>query len=181
MRITKIALAAILICAYYLLAPLATNVYADDFTILWSGAYGDGVETVDATNEGGGEFLITSILAGTQDGLALTLISPGTYGDNDNLIFPYSNPLLDVPGIGFSDGINDYNIWAASVGGYWECSSALGACANTTSPAARELTSFSIAPAAATPEPSTCWLLAAGSLLLVAIGMRRKRLARSEG
>src|SRR5580700_2506517 len=97
---------------------------ADSFSISWTGGFGPGSVTVDATNEGGGEFLITS-LTGTQVGSPVTLQPTNTYGNNDNLIFPGGGPSgscsagisptsqLDNCGFTFTDGTSNFNIFSA--------------------------------------------------------------------
>lgn len=170
-------------------------VRADSFDITWTGPFGSGSVTVDATAEGGGEFLITS-LTGTQAGLSLTLEPAGTYGGNDNFIFPAGGPSspctssasgsvsagseLDNCGFAITDGTNLYDIFTPYtdvVPGvtYWECSSGTGSdCAGLAPDVASELTSFSITPATGVPEPDTILLLFIGFVALLGAGLRRK-------
>lgn len=179
MNITKCTLAATVLCGFGVLALLPTNAYADQFDVSWSGAFGAGTGTIDATNEGGGEFLVTSIDA-TQAGLDLTLLAPNTYGSNDNLLFPGATVKLDDFGLAFSDGTNSYDVFAPPPfpGTYWECSSAQSNCEGLASGVGHELTSFSVRPApAATPEPGAVGLLATGLFGLLGMGLRRKRLS----
>jgi hypothetical protein len=60
-----------------------------------------------------GEYLVTNVLDGAlnyvpslaEDPIySLTYVSPGTYLNNDNLLFPYSYPQLDPQGISFNVG-----------------------------------------------------------------------------
>jgi len=165
--------------------------HADSYDITWSGPFGSGSATADATNEGGGEFLITS-LTGTQAGLSLTLEIPGTYANNNNFIWPGGGPSsscyssevspsseLDNCGFSFTDGTNSYNIYApftSVVPGttYWECSSAVDTCQGLAPDVASELTSFSITPAVTSaPEPPSLILLSTGLLILIGMGLRR--------
>jgi|SRR5271170_4464997 len=195
MRKTLLVVLAVLIVGIGVPAAHADS----SFDISWSGAFGSGSITVDTTNEGGGEFLITS-LTGTQNGLSVSLEALGTYGANDNLIFPAGGPSspcassifgsvsasseLDNCGFAFTDGTNSYDIYAPYtdiVPGttHWECSSAVvDPCAGLAPEIASELTSFSITPAVTSaPEPPSLILLSAG--LLILIGMRlRKRAVR---
>jgi hypothetical protein len=185
-----------IVAALLILGITVPAAQADSYDISWSGAFGSGSVTVDATNEGGGEFLITS-LTGTQDGLSVSLEAPGTYGQNDNFIFPAGGPSspcassifgsvsasseLDNCGFTFTDGTNSYNIFAPYtdvVPGttYWECSSAVVNPFLGLAPViASELTSFSITPAVkSAPEPPGLMLLSAGLLILLGMGLRKR-------
>jgi len=173
-------------------APVA---HADSFSISWTGGFGPGSVTVDATNEGGGEFLITS-LTGTQVGSPVTLQPTGTYGNNTNLIFPGGGPSgscsagisptsqLDNCGFTFTDGTSNFNIFSAILepGTYWECDSSVTTTPNcVASPQfpgtpGVELTSFSITPLTTAPEPVTGLLLLTGFAGLYGVGLRRKSL-----
>jgi hypothetical protein len=166
---------------------------ADSYNISWSGGFGAGSVTVGTTNEGGGEFLITS-LSGTQNGHTVSLEATGTYGSNNNLIFPGGSPSspcassifgsvsasseLDNCGFSFTDGTTIYNIFAPYtdvVPGttYFECSEAVtNPCVGLAPQIASELTAFSITPVvASTPEPPGLVLLAAGLLILLGISL----------
>jgi len=168
---------------------------ADSFTVTWTGGFGPGSVTVNATDEGGGEFLITS-LTGTQTGSPVTLEPTNTYGNNTNLIFPGGGPsgscsggivptsLLDNCGFTFTDGTNIFNIFAAVAepGTYWECDSSVTTTPNcVASPEfpgtpGVELTSFGVTPLATTPEPVTGLLLLTGFAGLYGVRLRRKSL-----
>ena len=156
------------------LAGLPTRVYADVFDISWSSAaFGSGSATANAINEGSGTYLLTSFVTGTQAGLPITLLPPGTYGENHNDIYPSEYPQLDNNGFAFSDGVNDYNVfWAPTVTAYYECSSAQSSCIGLATDVGHPLTSFSIT---AVPEPGAIWLIAAVSIGLMRTGLRRKR------
>jgi hypothetical protein len=181
-----------IVTALLILGTRVPTVKADSFDISWLGTFGSGSVTVDATNEGGGEFLITS-LTGTQDGLSLTLEAPGTYANNNNFIWPGGGPSsscyssevspsseLDNCGFSFTDGTNSYNIFApftSVVPGttYWECSSAVDTCEGLAPDVASELTSFTITPAVTSaPEPPSLILLSAGLLILIGMGLRKR-------
>jgi len=92
---------------------------ADSFNWAVTGSGVSGGGTITATNEGGGEYLVTAMTGilditynGTTTGGAITFIpytgAPGTYGtdstglyDYDDLIFPSSTPELDPYGLLF--------------------------------------------------------------------------------
>jgi hypothetical protein len=61
--------------ALFVLTLFPATAHADSYDIAWTGTFGSGSVIVDATSEGGGEFLITS-LTGTQAGLSLTWRHP---------------------------------------------------------------------------------------------------------
>jgi hypothetical protein len=119
MRVTLILFALMLSLA------TAKNTFAQTtFDFDWTGNYGPGIGVFTATPDGGGVYTITSI-SGTQDGLPLTLLSPGGYGGNDILLYSPGAPLLfDFPGVSFNDGTNSFNIYDNG-GQYYECSSAV--------------------------------------------------------
>jgi len=179
MKRVKYVLPVAVLTALCLLTLFPRTARADEFAITWTGVFGPGSVTVDATNEGGGEFLITS-LTGTQGGSSVTLLPTNTYGRNTNLIFPSGSPLgpcavgvsssaeLDNCGFAFTDGTSLFDIFTpivADLGTYWECDSSSVTsppnCLNTTGlppPPGVELTSFIITPVI-TPEPATGLLL----------------------
>jgi hypothetical protein len=146
LKIGRFILSATILCGCWLFVPIATTAYADQLKISWSGVFGDGMAIVDVTDEGSDRFRITSVTDATQSGLSLSLLNPGTYGDNDNLIFPHSSEKLDNNGFSFSDGQNDYDIfWGfTSPAGYYECSSSESNCIGIDSMVGQKLTAFSI-------------------------------------
>jgi hypothetical protein len=185
-----------IVAALLILGIKVPAAHADSFDISWSGTFGSGSVTVAATNDSGGEFLITS-LTGTQGGLSVSLEATDTYGANDNFIFPAGGPSspcassvfgsvsassdLDNCGFSFTDGTNSYNIFAPYtdvVPGttYFECSSAVvETCEGLAPNIASELTSFRITPAVTSaPEPPSLILLSAGLLILIGMGLRKR-------
>jgi PEP-CTERM motif-containing protein len=97
---------------------------ADTFSFSYSGT-GDAGSftssgTFDASLITGDEYLITSI-NGTQNGQSMTLLTPGSFGSNDNLFF-VNPPNFDESGLSFIAGGVDYNIYYTvengGVGGY---------------------------------------------------------------
>ena len=132
-----------------------TALSSTDYSVSWSGDYGNGSGTI--TTSGG---IATSISA-TQNGSPLTLLAPNAYGVNDNSVQPW-----DSYGVAFTDGSADYNIYYYS--GYFECSSAATNCQYVNE--GQFLDSFSITP---TPEPASSELLAAALLAFAFLGITR--------
>jgi hypothetical protein len=168
-----------------LLMAAAPYACADTFNLTWTGAFGPGSAILTATNEGSGDFLVTAMSSGLQNGLGITLLPVGAYGLNDNQIFqPPNTDLLDLPGFAFSDGTNDYNLFLYTIpidgNTYTECSSAVtGVSGCVTIPdfnLSSPVDTLSITPVAATPEPTSVSLL--GAAVLGAVVLRRRRAAR---
>lgn len=154
-----------------LLLTCAQNVYANsvtfDFSFSGTGITSSG--SLTATLVSGNEYLVTSI-SGMQNGASMTLLAPGTYGANDNVIFS-SKPFLDSFGLAFvlSSGLTDYNIYFDPLNStYLECNSAAGPCnaIGTGTVIKGSLTEV--------PEPGTLLLL--GSGLVGLAGMARRKL-----
>src|ERR1700760_3416471 len=85
------------------LAALAVSAaaHADTFTITGSGAGNSGSVSVTAIPNGPGSFLITNF------GSPITLIAPGGFDNNDDLLFPGSASLVDANGFAFTDTIGN--------------------------------------------------------------------------
>jgi hypothetical protein len=143
---------------------LAGVASAQTFDISWSStAYGSGSAVFAATNDGSGQYTLTSIISGSQAGNPITLLGVNVFGSNDNLLFPYTTPVVDISGFSFFDGTNDFNI--STVGVYVECSSADNPTCYYTGVEV-PLDNLTVT----TPEPSTILLLLSGfgALLILA-------------
>jgi hypothetical protein len=153
---------------------LAGGAFAQSFEITWStptSEYGSGSGNFAATYDGGGVYTLTHIISGSQNGDPITsLLPPNGYGGNDNLIFPASPGLVDIPGFSIAAGGIDYNIYFYG-GKYYECSPLdnssncyVGSGYPLSGGGAGDLT------ITATPEPSTILLFLSGfgALLILA-------------
>jgi hypothetical protein len=111
------------------MASFGANVDAATFTFSLDSPLGNGTGTLQATPDGGNEYLVTS-LTGSFDGNAMTLEAPGSFASNDNLLFLPATPTLDFSGISFLAGGTSYNVYfddGTFVGpGYAICSSCSG-------------------------------------------------------
>jgi hypothetical protein len=154
----------------FLFLGCAENVFANsvtfDFTIGGVGISASG--TFTATFLSGNVYLVTSI-TGMQNGAAMTLLAPRTYGGNFNQVFS-SAPFLGTAGLGFilAGGTTDYNIYYDSdAATYRECNSGAGPCSmvGVGIPIQFSLTQVT--------EPSTLMLL--GSGLVGLAGMARRK------
>jgi hypothetical protein len=114
-------------CAILLMLGISRSARADIFDLAWTGAYGPGNATLNATQIAGNFYVVAS-LSGIQNGSSISLLPPHAYGNNDNEIFvPPGIGLFDFAGLGFTDGSLDYNLFFYTLPGntnsYTECRS----------------------------------------------------------
>jgi len=173
----RIARVIVVLAALSILPFTAKNAFAgpvtEDFHITWSGALGNGSANAVATEQSTGVWLLTS-LTGTQAGMSLTLLGPGTYGYNDNIVDYPANPAL-VTGFGVAsmNSTESFDIYynpSAPGITYWECDSNSTNCASYGN--GSQLTSFSITPGSL-PEPNSIVVLSSGLIAFVGV-FRRK-------
>lgn len=191
-NVLVLALAAGLFCA--------KGGYADTLSWTMSGTGVTGSGTMTATNEGGGEYLVTGMTGslfingtgGDITGFTSYMGTPGTYGvdptglyNYDDLIFPSATPQLDLWGLvfsvaGFTDPLNLCGGAGCSDGGLpyiqWNAGTAGPGNDLGYSSAYNEYpVTFS---ATLTPEPSAVALLLLGLAGLIFV-VRRERLRAS--
>ena len=165
----RVARALVVLSALLILTLTAKNAYAGPvtgFELQWSSKlYGSGSGLFTATDEGGGQFLLTGIVpgTGTQAGIAIKLLGAGGYFGNDNLLFPGQPGFFDNNGFSFASATADFNIYLNG-SAISEISNAL----NISAPV-----SFTVTPVSLS-EPSSIIVLSSG--LLVFVGVVRKRL-----
>jgi hypothetical protein len=128
--------------------------------------------TNDVPNISGG-LLITNI-TGTVNGTAITsLLAPGAFAFNDNLLFPGRDPLLSTGGFSFAIGATPFNIFFSSAGGFTFFAEGFA-----------ERGSFAVTPVVtpppvgAIPEPGT-WALMLMGFGFVGAAMRRRGVVRT--
>lgn len=139
---------------------------ADGFGFSYSGTGLTASGTLTTDPLSGGSYLITG-LSGTQNGQTMTLLDPGAFQGNDNLLYP-SAPLLDEDGFSFVAAGIDYNVFFNSI----LSSGPAGYYVSTAPGVLGTAISFSVA---STPEPSSVLLLGFG--LLGLIGLRKRATA----
>jgi hypothetical protein len=165
---------AIRVLAVVVLLTIAKGAYADEFSFSFSSGPNSASGTLTTDPESGGHFLVTSAsgtidLSGTD--YAMTLLAPGTYGDNDNLIY-IPAPYLDTFGLGFSAHMLDFNIYYDPViSKYLLCDSAETDCSDI-GDGSRVTVGSLTRIVGAMPEPGTFMLLGLGLMGLVML--RRK-------
>jgi hypothetical protein len=130
-----------------------------------SGPLGSGCFT--ATNDGGGQYTITAI-SGTFDGGTISsLIAPGGYDGNDNLLFYPGTPQLDFDGFSFLEGTDKINIYYDAITGNYYVEQSFEEETIT-------LDGFAASPVI-TPLPAALPLFATGIGAMGLLGWRRKR------
>ena len=102
------------VLAVVILLATAKGACADEFSFSFSSGPNSASGTLTATPSLGPSFLVTSLsatldLSGTD--FAMALLSPGTYGVNDNLIYPLAPVTLDAFGVGFTADSLDFDIY----------------------------------------------------------------------
>ena len=156
----------------FLFLGCAQNVFANSvtFDFSFSGTGITGTGSLTATLVSGNQYLVTAI-SGMQNGFAMTLLAPGSYASNDNILFS-TKPNVDEFGLAFtlSNGATDYNIYFdPALNQTFECNSTEGTCNLGVGTAI----SGTVTQVATVPEPGSLILLGSGLLGLTGI-VRRK-------
>ncbi|HVI11006.1 MAG TPA: hypothetical protein VND65_22160 [Candidatus Binatia bacterium] len=169
---------ALVVLSALIILPLAAQkAYAGPvstyFDISWSSTYGNGSGIFATTDEGGGTFLMTTIMGGGQAGDPIQLLAVNGYSGNDNLLFPFQTGMLDSGGFSFVNELTniDYNIYYNGGVAYLECDSTGGTCFVGQG---IKLNSFTVTPYPVA-EPGGIAVLSSGLIGLFAF-VRRKRL-----
>lgn len=178
------------------LALFSAAAKADPYPVSGSGSGFSGAATLDATDDGGGTYTITSITGTSGYGLGVTgLIAPGGFNNgegqkNDNLLFPSSSTeVVDTNGFAFTDteGDTDFQVDVFSSGSDQYTAYLLDSDGvmedipvtldvSMVDPDPVFTISFTPAPSpAVTPEPSSLALLGTGILGLAGVVRRRMR------
>jgi hypothetical protein len=182
MRVSSRILPALAVL--FLLLAGAQNVFADsatfDFSFTGPGFSGSGM--LAATFVSGDKFLVTSIISGTQTfgtgpALAMTLLPPRTFANNDNIISS-SSPFLSLGGLAFvlSNGTTIYDIYFnffPGPPGYFECNNT--APCNVGGQGTPITFTLTEAPPTEVPEPGSLMLLGSGLIGLAGVARRKLR------
>jgi hypothetical protein len=175
MKTFRIALCATTVIA----ATSLVSAQAKTFYFNYTSKHSSGSGVVDATSLGGGEYLATSA-TGTIDGSPLTLIAPGGFDHNDNIVFfPPSPVFLDFQGIAYAAGGGDYNLFFDISGiegppGYYDVDIVYGRVIDGRIETLEPLITGEVR---AIPEPSTWAMTLLGFAGLGYAGYRRRRSA----
>jgi len=162
----------------FLLLVTASSVRADEFNFTYTGTFFLGATGTDSisgilttTPLSGGQATVIAI-SGFDNGSAITgLLPPGAYGSNDNvLFFPAAPGFVDVLGISFAVGSQDFNLFQNLSLAYRD----FGA-PSSDAPDGVTLKSTGTLTVTPTPEPTSLALLGAGLLGLPMLrSIRRK-------
>src|SRR5205814_3109223 len=135
----------------------------------FSGSSISAAGTFAVSFQSGSTYLITSI-SGTQNGLPMTLLSPGVFSSNDNLITTAS-PFIDQSGFSFSlGGPEMYNVFFfPTTSRYFECVNTVNSSCST----GLLRVAFD---AAAAPEPDSLVFVGIATLMLVGVMPIRRKL-----
>ena len=139
------------------------------------GLIGSGIfTTADTATVVGGEnaFQIIGISGMVNGGAIDSLLAPGSFLSNNNLLFPTAPSFFDIGGVGFTyPGATNANLYYVSASSSYRLTS--------TPFSSKTLTSLSLSPLASAPEPGTWLMMLAGFGMMGATLRGRRRMLRS--